>query len=213
MEIDVEKDLVGNHDLMIKGRPVVVFAESSHEIEERILIGSESVPIIQTTSVSNGKITEFLIPIHKSEIDSRLKKEIGAISIREWKPKSGTEIIDNGQVLLENWTGNKEITLQSLPQSNRLVTSEGIPLSWKKQKTDGFWVKLTADVQGDAVYDPVDALFESGDIRELVDEIEIHFKFMSATETYEFFDWTKIQMEEICICRLFWVTFSIKKQQ
>lgn len=170
VEIDVEKDLVGNHDLMIKGRPVVVFAESGHEIEERILIGSESVPIIQTTSVSNGKITEFLIPIHKSEIDSRLKKEIGAISIREWKPKSGTEIIDNGQVLLENWTGNKEITLQSLPQSNRLVTSEGILLSWKKQKTDGFWVKLTADVQGDAVYDPVDALFESGDIRELVDE-------------------------------------------
>lgn len=176
VEIDVQRDLVGNHNLMIKGRPVTVHAESNYETPKAVIIKGVSVQILQTNSVSNGKITNLVIPIHRSEIDADSEKKIGAVAIKAWKPRTGTEIIDNGRVLVENWSGNREITLKSIPKSSKLTTSEGIPVVWKVQETDGFWVKLTSDIEGDAVYDPVDALFESGDIRELVDDRKATFQ-------------------------------------
>ena len=101
---------------------------------------------------------------------------------------------------------------QSLP-NDALVTTEGIPISWKKQEVEGFWVKLTAEVDGDAVFDPLDSLFESGDIRELVDSKETHFKFLNEIENYRFFASARIQMERIYIYRHPLVTYITKKPQ
>ena len=93
VEIDIPVDLVGNHSLMIKGRPVIVYAESAGDVQENIMIGGKNISIIQTTSSSNGDITEYVIPIKKSEIDSSTEKEIGAVAIREWKPKSERRLL------------------------------------------------------------------------------------------------------------------------
>ena len=67
--IKVNRDLVGARNLILKGRPVRVVAESvSSEIESIKLDGRE-YPILEASTSVSGDRKEFLVALHHSEIE------------------------------------------------------------------------------------------------------------------------------------------------
>ena len=165
--IKVNRDLVGARNLILKGRPVRVVAESvSSEIDSIKLDGRE-YPILEANTSVSGDRNEFLVALHHTEIEINQVDGLEVISVNKWKPNSGTQLLDGSRVSIESWTGRTEITLNSSPENSELITSEGVRVTWTLIDQDGVWVKPSASVRSEAVVDPMDILFENPEIRQL----------------------------------------------
>ena len=165
--ITVDRDLVGSANLLLKGHPIHVVAESTGEAPDSVLIKGTRYPVIEAKTTISGERHELLIARHRSEVDPAQIEEFEVISVNQWKPKRGTQLLDGSTIITESWGGRTEITLNSAPESPYLTTTEGIRVSWTEIEEDGVWVKPSAEVESDAVVDPIDILFEDSEIRML----------------------------------------------
>ena len=165
--IKVNRDLVGSRNLILKGRPIRVIAESvTHKLESIRMNGIE-YPILESITSVSGERNELLVPLHHTEIDKNDIDHLEIISVNKWKPKSSTQLLDGSRVSIESWTGRTDITINRNPENPEFITSEGVRVSWSLIEQDGVWVKPSASVTSDAVIDPIDILFENTDIRQL----------------------------------------------
>lgn len=165
--IIVNRDLVGSTKLLLKGHPIHVVAESMNEAPDSIRINGTEYPVIEATTTVSGERHELLIAQHRSEVDPAQIEEFEVISVNQWKPKRGTQLLDGSAIITESWGGRSEITLNSAPENSYLTTTEGIRVTWTEVEEDGIWVKPSAEVESNAVVDPIDILFEDSEIRSL----------------------------------------------
>ena len=165
--ITVDRDLVGSANLLLKGHPIHVVAESTGEAPDSVLIKGTRYPVIEAKTTVSGERHELLIARHRSEVDPAHIEEFEVISVNQWKPERGTQLLDGSTIITESWGGRTEITLNSAPESPYLTTTEGIRVYWTEIEEEGVWVKLSAEVESDAVVDPIDILFEDSEIRML----------------------------------------------
>ena len=165
--IKANRDLVGLRNLILKGRPIRIIAESVTNKLDSIRMNGTEYPILESVTSVSGERNELLVPLHHTEIDIDDIDHLDIISVNKWKPNSSTQLLDGSTVSIESWTGRTDITLSRNPENLEFITSEGVRVSWSLIEQDGVWVKPSALVSSDAVIDPLDILFENTDIRQL----------------------------------------------
>ena len=178
VSIEVNADLIGRNNLLVKGRPIRVIAESGKILPETIQIAEVNHAVLEAKTSISGDEHELLVPLHQSEFKQSQVNGVNVISVKKWKPKQGTQLLDGSKVLVDSWTGQTDMTIKSAPTGNELLTSEGIRIPWKKVEQDGVWVKPFADVDSDAVIDPMDTLFEDKEIRKLQTKAREEFSIL-----------------------------------
>ena len=168
VQIESQRPLVNKDSLLVKGRPLRVEREYLDKLPEYVTHANRLIPIsalqgrstVGTTLVMLHAATSELEP---SEVDCDGKTFV-LEDLKSWRPESPVDLYDGPTVLMENWRGQKSLTVSGTPKSERLFTSTGVAVRWTELTGEGFWVRLHSTASDNATVDPVEAFLDDTEL-------------------------------------------------
>lgn len=168
VHIESPRSLSNKDSLLVKGRPLRVDREYLDQLPEFVLHRDRRVPISASQSRAASGSTRVILHVATSDLEPPEVicdgKKLALEDLKSWRPESPVDLYDGSEILMENWRGQKNLTVSGQPKSQSLVTSSGVAVRWAELTGEGVWVRLHSTAGDDATVDPVEAFLDDTEL-------------------------------------------------